>query len=215
MQRLFWQARLGPGSAPDDTAIHHSGCTLFAVLNCQSVACLPLHPPDKHTFAVQTGRPPVWHHIDYLTPGAQTCVITNRLLTPHKRWLGTAHIGSNSSLIIAHTSLFIFYAVATSYATQVVVCTGICSVLAPRNLISLIKTPGFWRKRDHYWKSAHVVHMRLGALMKLNGWACKSSYRIKFCAKQINKEKPDTWHYLYSIWSMCKLVHKLLMHMVA
>lgn len=149
MQRLSWQARLRPGSAPDDTTIHHSGCTLFAILNCQSAECLRLHPPDKHTFAVQTGRPPVWHHIDYLTPGAQTCVITNRLPTPYKRWLGTAHIGSNSSLIIAHTSLFIFCAMATFYAMQVAVCTGIRSAIAWRNLFSLIKPPCFWRWRDH------------------------------------------------------------------
>lgn len=149
MQHLFWQARLRPGSARDDTAIHHSGCTLFAALNCHSAVYLPLHPPDKHTFAVQTGRPPVWHHIDYLTPGAQTCTITNRLLTPYKRWLGTAHIGSNSSLIIAHTSLFILCTVATFYSSKVVLCTGICSALAPTNLISLIKPPCFWRRRDH------------------------------------------------------------------
>lgn len=149
MEHIFWQTQVRPGFAPGDTAIHHSGCTLFAVLNCQSVACLRLHPPDKHTFAVQTGSPPVWHHIDYLTPGAQTCMITNRLLTPHKRWLGTTHIGSNSSLIIAHTTLFILCAVATSYLLKVVVCTGICSALAPGNLISLIKPPCFGRRRDH------------------------------------------------------------------
>lgn len=100
---FFWQAQLRPGSAPDDTVIHHSGRALFAVLSCQSALCPRLHPPDKHSFAVQTAMRPVWHHTDYLTPGAQTCMITNRLLTLHKRWLGTAHIGSNSSLIITHT----------------------------------------------------------------------------------------------------------------